>query len=307
MNTPSIDMLTQLHTILYQLYYQQPILWYSAIGILGAIAGSFINMLCHRLPIMLKWDENDENPPLQHASDHTPHQPKPMHTLHSPTILINLFTPRSFCLHCHKTLLWWHNIPLISYLILKGKCYFCRQSVATSYFYIELASVILSLVTAMVISHPIYSLWWCLFVWLGLSLCVFDCRYLLLPDSLNYTLLWSGLLFAVVTGNSEVAILSACIGYLTFAIINTLYKWIRQRDGIGQGDFKLLAGIAAWISWYELPSVVLISASLGLTYALVYFLKNNMVDLKFAVPFAPFLLISTWLWMIFLHLSEKGF
>lgn len=262
-----------------QIFHLYPVFWYSSIVLLSAIAGSFITLLCYRLPIMLEWTE---------AQIPNPNK-------------LNLFLPRSFCPKCNKTLRWWHNIPLLSYCLLRGKCRYCQHTIAASYFMIELSCVLISVLTATLVNHPIDSLWWCLFVWIAITMVILDSRYLLLPDSLNYSLLWSGLVFALIQGKTDMAIISAIIGYISFAVINIVYKWVRKRDGIGQGDFKLLAGIAVWVSWYELPQVVLVGSILGLCYALIIFVKEKSINLSLTLPFAPFLLIGTWLWVMYLH------
>jgi prepilin signal peptidase PulO-like enzyme (type II secretory pathway) len=265
-----------------QIAHQHPVLWYIIIVLLGMLAGSFITMLCHRLPVMLQWQE--------------PTKPSP-----STEKTFNLFFPRSFCPNCQNTIKWWQNIPILSYCLLGGKCHHCHQPIAHSYLIIEIISVLLSIITALIINDPIHTLWWLLFTWIALALTILDSRYLLLPDSLNYSLLWSGMLFSIVTHNAETAIISAFVGYLSFAIINFLYKLVRKRDGIGQGDFKLLAGIAVWLSWYELPSVVLLSSIFGLCYALYLFLKHKSLNINQPIPFAPFLLFAAWLWALYLH------
>ena len=279
-------MLSEVSSIIFQLYYQQAILWYSMIAVLGAIVGSFITMLCHRLPIMLEWTE-----PTAQSSN------------------INLLFPRSFCPNCQHSLSWWQNIPFFGYLLVRGKCHFCQHKISPNYFLIEISSIFLSVITAIAVDNPIHTLWWLMFTWLAIALFILDCKYLLLPDSLNYMLLWSGLIFSVINKNTETAIISACIGYASFAIINVIYKIIRKRDGIGQGDFKLLAGIAVWFGWYELPNIVLIASLLGLSYALWLFVtknnrengENKTINLNLTLPFAPFLLTSAWLLMVYLQ------
>lgn len=242
---------------------------YIFLGILGLCLGSLLNVVIWRIPVM----EARES-----------HQG------------FNLLVPGSHCTHCRYKLSIWHNIPLISWLMLRGRCAFCRQTIAWRYPAIELLFMVLTLLCWRYASGPLCMAFWLFFCGSMLALAVIDFRHMLLPDMLTQPLLWGGLLFHLLLPEAspvtlEEAVLGAAGGYLFLWLVYWLYWALRRREGLGYGDFKLLAALGAWLGWRAIPEVLL-AASLMALILVVLARGLSGKALGEASPFGPWLVLA---------------
>lgn len=245
--------------------------------IFGAMVGSFLNMLIYRYPIMLKrqWAaDQDAQPNLE---------------------TFNLCIPRSHCPQCKKMVMWWMNIPLLSYALLRGKCFHCKASIGLQYF---LTEIIAAGTTLIVFSHTGVSLQLLevLFFTYGLiALSFIDINHRILPDTIVYVLLWLGLIVATqhIYVDPTHAIYGAILGYSFLWIIAQLYALFRKKEGMGLGDCKMLAMIGAWVGAQSLMDVVLLSALLALIVS-IFLLARKNIHKHSLIPFGPFIAIAGW-------------
>ena len=251
------------------------------LGVFFLCIGSVITMLSHRLPLMLEHEWQQECNRLFH---------KPSI---SDTTSINLFFPRSFCPHCKKTIAFWNNIPVISYLLLRGRCAQCKTTISWRYPVIEILCALLSLHATLLFHNPTMLVFSLCFIWIILSLSVIDLSHQLLPDSLTLTLLWLGLLantHHAFTALSD-AVYAALAGYLSLWIVLHAFKLITGREGLGHGDLKLFSALGAWFGCLMLPLILLIASLLGLIFGLIY-LKIGKLSHRNPIPFGPCLGIA---------------
>jgi prepilin signal peptidase PulO-like enzyme (type II secretory pathway) len=240
-----------------------------ALVIVSACVGSFINVVVYRLPQTILANPN-----------------------------FSLLTTRSFCPLCRKKIHWHDNIPIFSYLILKGKCRSCDKKIAARYFLLELITILMSLLIyqLMGLHHEMFVgilLSWCL-----LPMFVIDIEHYLLPDQLTLSLLWLGLLVNLhgfFTPLSH-AVIGAIIGYCLLWAIDSLYFLIRKKNGIGQGDWKLLAALGAWFGAYSVFYLLAIAAILATLCGIAGLLAKKL-KLHSQLPFGPFLCIAAWIFL----------
>lgn len=262
------------------LFTELPILWLAVALILGLLVGSFLNVVIHRLPIMLEqgW-RRDCQELLEIAPSSSPE-------------VYNLITPRSACPHCHTPIKAEQNIPIISWLWLRGKCKHCQHRISIQYPLIELTSGLLTLLAAWYfgVSGTAVVVW--VFSWILLTAAIIDLKTTLLPDNLTLPLMWLGILLALTgfgtTVTLENAVLGAIAGYLALWSIYWIFKLLTGREGMGYGDFKLLAALGAWLGWQQLPMILLLSAGVGAVVgiSMILFLKH---DKRIPIPFGPYL------------------
>jgi leader peptidase (prepilin peptidase) / N-methyltransferase len=241
-------------------------------GVLGLIVGSFLNVVIYRLPKMIM-EEGTK---------------------------LNLALPRSHCPRCQKTLSWWHNVPLLSYILLKRRCAFCGESIHWRYPLVEVISALLSafIVWRFGVSWPcgfVLLITWCL-----LAAFVIDCEHQLLPDVLTLGVLWLGLLanaFSVFVPPTA-AIVGAIAGFLAFWLVSYGYECVRKRAGLGGGDVKLLAAFGACLGGLGLPMLVLVSSAMAVIITLILMaFKRHHAEQYFA--FGPYLILTGWVMLVF--------
>ena len=272
-------------TELLQLLQSSPLAFTVMSGILGLMVGSFLNVVIHRLPKMMEigWQQQcaelSGKTPLSHAED------EPAHI--SP---YNLIVPRSACPHCNHVISAWENIPIVSYLLLRGKCRGCGAAISPRYPIIEAVSGMLCAYAAWHFGFGWAAAGALLFVWALLALTAIDFDTQLLPDDITLPLLWAGLLFnlfGVFTGLHS-AVLGAVIGYLALWAVYWLFKLATGKEGMGYGDFKLLAAMGAWLGWQMLPLIILLSSLVGAVagITLIVALKHGR---HIPIPFGPYL------------------
>lgn len=254
--------------------------------LLGLCIGSFINVVIHRLPIMLdnEWRQQtaeNESEATQQAT-------------------FNLAKPDSHCPACQHKIALWHNIPLVSYLFLKGKCAYCAQRFSVQYFMIELITGIISLIVAWYFGVS----WLCagalLFTWFLIPLVMIDLKHQLLPDAITLLLLWLGLAFNLLFGfiSLQDAVIGAIAGYGFLWLFMNLYRLITGKIGMGHGDFKLLAAIGAWCGWQVLPFVIVAAALLGSIVGISYLMATRQKS-NTPIAFGPYLAVAGWVALLF--------
>lgn len=251
--------------------------------IFGAIIGSFLNVVIYRYPIMLiqEWDAE--------CREHL-NQPIPEKLL-----LFNLCVPRSHCPQCKKQIPFWFNIPIISFILLRGKCAYCHQKISFKYFFVEIISAITTVIVFQHFGLSLQTLEFLLFTYGLIALSVIDFDHQFLPDTITFSLLWLGLIVSTqhILTDPTNAIFGAIAGYLFLWVIAKLYLLIRKKEGMGLGDCKMLAMIGAWIGTTALLNVLLISALLALLVSLILLFSKKM-DMNKRIPFGPFIAIAGW-------------
>lgn len=206
---------------------------------------------------------------------------------------LNLFLPRSFCPKCKTTVSAWHNIPLLSFLWLRGRCSHCKEQISLRYPFIELLTCLLSLLAVWRFGFTIELVFVLPFTWILICLFFIDMDEQLLPDSLTIGLLWLGLIantFGLFTALPN-AVLSTAIAWLSLWLVIKIYYLIRGKTGMGNGDFKLFAALAAWFGWTALPLILMISSITGIIWGLIY-LKTTKQTSDTPIAFGPFLCIT---------------
>ncbi|MEO1879448.1 MAG: A24 family peptidase [Methylococcales bacterium] len=279
-----------------------PLILTSLAFIIGLLMGSFLNVVIYRLPVMMEQEwkkECTEYLDLEKAPE-----------TNAP---FNLIVPASQCSNCHTAIKPYQNIPLISYLLLAGKCAACHNYISLRYPAIESLTAITSAIVAWHFGYNADMFFALLLTWSLIALSFIDIDHQLLPDAINLPVLWLGLflsIFSIYTDTSS-SIIGAIAGYLSLWSVYHLFKLVTGKEGMGYGDFKLLALFGAWLGWQYLPIIILLStlvaAVIGLT--LVIFTQK---DHNTPIPFGPYIATSGWLTLIWgeqinaLYLSTIG-
>ena len=253
-------------TELFQLLKSDPLVFTIVCGLLGLVVGSFLNVVIHRLPKMM---ERDWHAQCAELNGQTP-EPAPRY---------NLMVPRSACPHCGHAISAAENIPVLSYLFLRGKCTGCGAAISPRYPIVEAISGILSAYAAWHFGFGLAGLAAIVFVWALIALTFIDFDTQLLPDDITLPLLWLGLLLNLNGAFTSLpnAVIGAVAGYLVLWSVYWLFKLATGKEGMGYGDFKLLAAIGAWLGWQMLPLVILLSSLVGAVVgiALIVFAKHG--------------------------------
>lgn len=253
--------------------------WLHAIlaGILGLLIGSFLNVVIHRIPKMMQ--RESDNYVASESGRELPH-----------TDRYNLILPRSACPHCGHQITALENIPVLSYLLIGGKCTGCKAPISARYPIVELLTGLLSGFMIWHFGSGTAGLSSVLFVWLLVAMTFIDADTQLLPDDLTYPLLWCGLLVnlnGTFTSLSS-AVIGAIAGYLSLWSIYWLFKLTTGKEGMGYGDFKLLAALGAWMGWTMLPVIILLSSVVGALVGITMMVFANMSKNN-PIPFGPYL------------------
>ena len=253
--------------------------------LLGAIIGSFLNVVIYRLPLILRSEwRNEAKLFLGMAPDDTNS--------------LSLSTPRSRCPDCGTQLKVIHNIPILSYCFLRGRCNNCNSLISIQYPLIELLSAFLTAYILISYGLSDKALFCLIFTYSLIALAVIDMREQILPDQITLPLLWLGLTLSLVGywTNSFDAIIGASLGYLSLWSVMKIFKLITGKEGMGYGDFKLNAAIGAWLGWQMVPTVILLSSFLGAVIGLfaIVFLGH---DRRSPFAFGPYLCLAGWVTM----------
>ena len=255
-----------------------------ATGLLGLAVGSFLNVVIHRLPIMMEREWRAQCAEIS-ADEATP-EAEPF----------NLATPRSRCPHCGHAITALENIPVLSYLWLRGKCSGCGARISARYPLIEAVTAALSIAVVWHFGFAWPALGGLFLTWALLALTMIDVDHQLLPDSITLPFLWIGLglsLFGIYT-DSQTAIIGALAGYLSLWSVYWLFKKLTGKEGMGFGDFKLLALLGAWMGWQMLPVIILLSSAVGAVVGIGLILLRGR-DKNIPIPFGPYLAAAGWL------------
>ncbi|CAD7493101.1 prepilin peptidase [Aeromonas dhakensis] len=266
-------------------FHSLPWLYFSLVFLFSLMIGSFLNVVIHRLPIMLEREWQAEY--LSYFNPETQLQQEERY---------NLMVPRSACPHCGHAITAMENIPLLSWLWLKGRCRECQAPISPRYPLVELLTALLSLVVAATFPPGWGLLAALLLTWVLVALTFIDLDKMLLPDQLTLPLLWGGLLFNLAGGFVPLAdaVIGAMAGYLVLWSLYWAFKLLTGKEGMGYGDFKLLAALGAWLGWQALPIVLLLSSLVGAIIGISLILLRNHHQNK-PIPFGPYLAIAGWI------------
>ena len=260
-----------------------PTALYIAVGLLGLCIGSFLNVVIYRTPKMMEQEWRQDCQMLLHPEQALIDQSK-----------LTLSKPASTCPKCHSAIRWYQNIPVVSWLILRGRCASCQNPISIRYPLIELLTAICSLVIALVFGASLQMLFGLLLTWTLIALTFIDFDTQLLPDRYTLTLAALGLAvnsYAIYTSPTA-AIWDYIIGFLCLWIVYYLFKIVTGKEGMGYGDFKLLAALGAWMGPLMLPLIVLLSSLVGAIIGIIL-LKIRKENKAFA--FGPYIAIAGWI------------
>ncbi|MEM9383644.1 MAG: A24 family peptidase [Pseudomonadota bacterium] len=269
----------------------------STVTLLGLLVGSFLNVVIHRLPRMMETDWR------QQCAELTGQAPSA-----EPSAPYNLLVPRSACPACGHQITAVENIPVISWLLLRGRCSACKTPISVRYPLVELASAALSALVALRFGASAEMLLALGITWALLALALIDFDTTYLPDSITQPLLWAALLVSLWGGGQvsrealalspASAITGAIAGYLSLWSVYMGFKLLTGKEGMGFGDFKLLAALGAWLGWLALPLIVLLSAVVGAIVGVALIASGKLSRDK-PMPFGPFLAAAGWLAMLY--------
>ena len=268
---------------------QQPAITVGCALLFGLLIGSFLNVVILRLPARLEWQwrrESHELLELPEPDDAT-------------TVPAGLMVDRSRCPHCAHQLAAWDNIPLLSFLVLRGRCRYCRAPISWQYPAVELLTGIAFAVCVWQFGPSLQALMALTFSAFLIALSGIDLRTTLLPDQLTYPLLWLGLLLSTIAlfVDPVSALAGAVVGYLSLWSVYWAFKLLTGKEGMGRGDFKLLAALGAWCGVKGILPIVLISALLGAIIGSAWLLLHGR-DRATPIPFGPFLALAGWVQLL---------
>ncbi|MEI8651856.1 A24 family peptidase [Pseudoalteromonas sp. Hal273] len=275
-------------------------LWFylTTVGLVSLCVGSFLNVVIYRLPLMMQreWqsecrillEDELENKTVSNATDNIENG-KPF----------NLIKPNSTCPKCKTAIKPWQNIPIISWLILKGKCASCSNPISARYPAVELITALLSLIIAYSFGATEQALLYIFVTWILVALTFIDIDHMLLPDQLTLPLVWLALIASVMgcTITPTDAIIGAACGYLSLWSVFWLFKLLTGKEGMGYGDFKLLAVFGALLGWQSLLTIILLSSVVGAIIGIAL-LSIQGKDKATPIPFGPYLAIAGWITML---------
>ncbi|MGE0482808.1 MAG: A24 family peptidase [Gammaproteobacteria bacterium] len=268
-----------------------PWMFVAAIGVLGLLIGSFLNVVIHRLPLMMEHEWKSECRQLL-GETQTGDEPP-----------FNLVVPRSRCPACKAQIAAFDNIPVLSYLVLGGRCRHCGQRISLRYPAVECVSGMLATYAAcrfgvtdagVTTSGAFAAIAAALYCWYLLALALIDYDTQLLPDSMTLPLLWFGIacaFFGSFAPGLDSSVLGAMFGYLSLWSVYWLFKLVTGKEGMGYGDFKLLAALGAWLGWQTLPTLILLSSAVGAVIG-ISLIATGVVKRSQPIPFGPYLAIA---------------
>jgi leader peptidase (prepilin peptidase)/N-methyltransferase len=247
-------------------------------GVLGLLVGSFLNVVIHRLPTMLERQWAAECAEFNG-------QPVPGHEQ------FNLMVPRSRCPHCGHLIRWYENIPVLSWLALRGKCSQCKRGISARYPVVELVTAAFFALCGARWGLTPQAAAWAAFAALLICLFLIDMDTQILPDDLNYMLLWLGLLVAAAGWSVPLgsAVWGAALGYMVFWTIFQAYRLATGKEGMGYGDFKLLAALGAWLGAEYLLAIILLSSVVGAVIGVLLLVVGKLANKDIPMPFGPYL------------------
>lgn len=269
------------------LFEQQPFLYLATLFVLGAVIGSFLNVVIYRIPVMMhrEW-RRDCLEFLEQPAD-------------SEIETFNLNTPRSRCGNCGHQIRAVENIPLVSYLLLGGKCSACKAPISMQYPLVELFTAIASVIVGWYLGVTVQAAAALFMTWSLIAMTGIDIGHKLLPDNITLPLLWLGIFLSLfdVFIDLETSVIGAMAGYLSLWSVFVLFKLVTGKEGMGHGDFKLLAALGAWLGWKPLFIVILTSSVVGAIIGIgMILLKRSERGTQ--IPFGPYLAGAGWMTLL---------
>ncbi|MEM7220120.1 MAG: A24 family peptidase [Pseudomonadota bacterium] len=273
-----------------ELLAANPVFSYLVLVWLALCVGSFLNVVIHRLPLMHERDYRAEARMILSEPERETPVPESF----------NLSLPRSRCPHCGHQITALENIPVISWLLLRGKCSECGTPISTRYPLFEALTALLSVMVVVNLGFTWLAVAVLGATWVLIALAGIDFDTQMLPDQLTLPFVWAGLLVNLIGGYTtiESAVMGAVIGYLLLWSVYWAFKLLTGKEGMGYGDFKLLGGLGAWLGWQALPAVILLASVTGVIYAIGSGLFSKEKRSQ-PMPFGPFLAIAGWLCLIY--------
>jgi leader peptidase (prepilin peptidase)/N-methyltransferase len=281
------------------LYSSSPALFAGSVFLIGLIVGSFLNVVIYRLPIMLEREWRSQAADVLSAGTALTAEPA-----QAP---FSLSTPRSACPQCKAPITAWQNIPVVSWLMLRGRCAACRTKISARYPSVELATAVLSAWVAWHFGFGIPAACALLVTWSLIALTGIDIDHQLLPDNITLPLMWAGLVASVAIGQAvgaalpvspKDAVIGAAAGYLSLWLVFHAFRLVTGKEGMGYGDFKLFAALGAWLGWKLLPLVLILSAATGAVLGILMIVLRGR-DRSTPMPFGPYLAAAGWLAMMY--------
>jgi leader peptidase (prepilin peptidase) / N-methyltransferase len=281
------------------LYSSSPALFAGSVFLLGLIIGSFLNVVIYRLPIILEREWRAQAADVLAGGLASASEPA--------NERFTLSTPRSACPCCKAPITAWQNIPVVSWLALRGRCAACKTKISVRYPLVELATGALSAWVAWHFGFGVPAACALLVTWSLIALTGIDIDHQLLPDNITLPLMWAGLVAAVAIGpalgaslpvSPKDAVIGAAAGYLSLWLVFHAFKLVTGKEGMGFGDFKLFAALGAWLGWKVLPLVIILSAATGAVLGLLMIALRGR-DRSAPMPFGPYLAAAGWLAMMY--------
>lgn len=257
------------------------------VGLFSLLVGSFLNAAIYRIPIMLQREWREECEELFGGETDTDDSD------HTSVEKFNLFVPRSQCPHCGHMITALENIPVISYLFLGGKCSSCKTGISIQYPIIEIFTALLSIFVAWKVGVGWQTIAALIFTWTLITLSLIDAKTMLLPDNLTLPLMWLGIAvnYQEIFVDLQSSVLGVMAGYLSLWLLFHIFRLVTGKDGMGYGDFKILAAIGAWGGWQILPFTVFVSSLLGAVFGILWMLIQRKKESQ-PIPFGPWLAIA---------------
>lgn len=265
---------------MFEVFTQNTVMFYITVFVISLCIGSFLNVVAYRLPIMMRRQVEEDFHSLSQEIPSTENKTEPF----------NLMVPHSACPKCKSPIKPWQNIPVVSYLWLKGKCASCQTAISPRYPIVEFVTGLLGLLVAVQFGVTIQTASLLIFTYFIIALTLIDLDEYLLPDNLTLPLIWVGLIansFGAFT-TLENAVYGAIAGYMSLWSIFWLFKLLTGKEGMGYGDFKLLAAIGAFLGWQALPVVILLSSAVGAVVGIAMMIILGR-DKNIPIPFGPYL------------------
>lgn len=268
------------------LFLQNTGIFYTFITLIGLTVGSFLNVVIYRLPLML---ENDWKSQCRELLEIEAQEEQ----------AVTLSKPASTCPKCQHKIRAWENIPVISYLFLKGKCSQCHTAISIQYPLIETLTAALSLIVAVKFGVTWQTVFGLILTWSLITMSVIDLHKLILPDNITLPILWLGLLISLfnIFIDPTNSIIGAIAGYMILWTIFQSFKLLTGKEGMGFGDFKLLALFGAWLGWELLPLLIILSSASGAIIGITMIAFNKQKR-NTQIPFGPYLAIAGWICLI---------
>jgi leader peptidase (prepilin peptidase)/N-methyltransferase len=259
---------------------------------LGLVVGSFLNVVAYRLPIMMERAWREE---AAAAAGEAPPEAE----------RFNLAWPASRCPHCGVSIPAWHNIPVLSWFLLRGRCASCGATISARYPVVEALTACASALVAWHFGPTWATAAALVLTWFLIALSLIDLDHKLLPDNLTLPLVWLGLLLALTeVGGAPVfadlrsSVIGAAVGYLSLWSVYQLFKLLTGKEGMGYGDFKLLAALGAWLGWQVLPLIIVLSAAVGSVVGITLIVTGQR-SRQAEIPFGPYLAGAGWLALLY--------